>query len=363
MRKSYLAILLVAVILLSSGCAADINFYHTAKNEYAKSASQTTLNAGKIHKSSKTITTVDVPEESYCKNALHPLDIHTYDGSNQANHPKVLYFDIPWHGWKYWMSYTPYPNGNADYENPSIAVSNDGVNWKTPNGLKNPVIKDPADVAKGGHYSDPHFVIDGQTMELWYRYNPANSKGTGTSHNINTVLMRTSQNGIDWSYATLILSDKSKYFSPAIIFDNGEYKLWYSDTDGKLHYRESADLKDWSDPVTVNLDFPGHCIWHQDVIKTGRGYDVVFSSFKKGAFSKNDQCLYYAFSPDGINFNKPILLLAPSKGQNRLDNQMIYRSSIVKVDGQYKIYYSAMNKNKEWHIFVTNFDSDDKQPL
>ena len=50
------------------------------------------------------------------------------------------------------------------------------------------------------------------------------------------------------------------------------------------------------------------------------------------------------------------MILKPSTGVFNLDNQMIYRSSIVCVDGAYHIYYSAMNHRQAWHTFLVNFD-------
>ena len=63
------------------------------------------------------------------------LNIPTYDGSGQAVHPDVYYNANGWNGYRYWMAMTPYPNGNAAYENPSIVVSNDNLNWIVPPGL------------------------------------------------------------------------------------------------------------------------------------------------------------------------------------------------------------------------------------
>lgn len=34
-----------------------------------------------------------------------------------------------WNGYRYWLSYTPYPNGNDKYENPTIVGSNDLINY------------------------------------------------------------------------------------------------------------------------------------------------------------------------------------------------------------------------------------------
>ena len=68
------------------------------------------------------------------------LNIPTYDGSGQGVHPDVYYNANGWNGYRYWMAVTPYPGGNAAYENPSIVVSNDNVNWIVPPGLSNPIV-------------------------------------------------------------------------------------------------------------------------------------------------------------------------------------------------------------------------------
>lgn len=354
-KKFVLSILLIFSVILS-GCSGTLKRLvpkrptdrETAKNGLTTNPKNDTPR---------------IDEDGYCENAQQPLRIHTYDGSDQENHPKVLYFKQGWHGWRYWMSFTPYPYCDADYENPSIAVSNDGVRWSAPKGMPEPVIKPPADVNNGGHYSDPHLVMNGQYMQLWYRYNPTNRRRTGTSHSINRIYMIETRNGTAWSRPLLIFNDQFKYYSPAVIFDGSKYRVWFSNDNGKLYYRESSDLKRWSQAVATGLVLPGYCVWHQDVIKTDIGYQIVFSAYKHGFFGRNNQCLYYAVSQDGLHFNSPVKILSPSRGTGRLDDQMIYRSSIVDVDGAYKIYYSAMNHNREWHIFQTRFAIKDMKPF
>ncbi|MBO9605718.1 MAG: hypothetical protein J7639_07195, partial [Paenibacillaceae bacterium] len=61
--------------------------------------------------------------------------IPTYDGSGQTVHPCVLFFPEGWKGHRYWMAFTPYPDGNDQFENPSLVVSGDGVRWFVPPGL------------------------------------------------------------------------------------------------------------------------------------------------------------------------------------------------------------------------------------
>lgn len=290
-----------------------------------------------------------------CVNAASPLHIQDYTGTDQVNHPKVLYFSRSWNNYRYWMSYTPYPKGNDDYENPSIAVSNDGKNWHTPPGLHNPISGVPGDVRRGGHFSDPHLAMHDDTMQFWYRYNPANARGTGPG-STDIIYMMWSHNGVKWSDPILMFKSRKGMLSPAVLYEGSICKMWYSDGNGKLFYRSSDDLKNWTKPVLVNLVIKGYNIWHQDVIKNKSDYKIIFCAYKIGQYRKNNQCLYYADSTDGVNFTRPVLILSPSKNSTSLDNQMIYRSSLVQVGDSYRIYYSAMNHKTQWHIFETEFN-------
>ena len=65
------------------------------------------------------------------------LNIETYiDGQNQPTHPAVIDMKREWNGYRYWMSYSPYPNADGAEENPCIGVSNDMIHWPPPEGTK-----------------------------------------------------------------------------------------------------------------------------------------------------------------------------------------------------------------------------------
>lgn len=288
-----------------------------------------------------------------CENAPRPLIINTYEGSGQSTHPKVLYFEKGWNGWKYWMSFTPYPNTVDKFENPSICVSNDGKTWLIPKGLKNPVVAAPRDAGRGGHNSDPEILMNGKKMELWYRYNPARKNGRTADSKINLIYRIVSIDGVKWSRPELVLHGKYTYFSPAVLVDSGNYFIWFSDIDGKLYFTHGKDIGSLSAPVATDLRMKDFSVWHQDVIKTARGYEIVFCAYRNGEFDSNNQCLYYSVSQDGVHFKKPVKILSPSKGKSKMDNRMIYRSSIVAVENSTKLYYAAMNNSKKWNIFLT----------
>ena len=214
-------------------------------------------------------------------NGDSPLFTPTYDGSNQAVHPSVIYVKDRFNGFKYWMAITPYPNGNDDYENPQILVSNDGVNFTYFKTL-NSYLDIPNDFKLGGHYSDV-------------------------------------------------------------------YNIWFSNYSTNLYH---TSTKDWInfEPVST-CNFPQKpdniSIWHHDIIKTAEGYEIIISAYE----DKNSgvQNLYHSTSKDGVDFSGFKLTLKPSTGSG-FDNCSLYKASLVKLSDKYLLYYSARNKNGQWHI-------------
>ncbi len=100
-------------------------------------------------------------------NAPAYLDTPTYDGSGQVVHPSLidfwLEFGLPsWGGYRFWMGITPYPHGDDAFENPSLLVSQDGLHWTFPQGLKNPLDKKPGTRYShpANYNSDPELIFD-----------------------------------------------------------------------------------------------------------------------------------------------------------------------------------------------------------
>ena len=80
---------------------------------------------------------------SQCKNAKEPLALINAYGDTQATHPKAVAFNEKWNGYKYWITFTPYCNGDDRTENPHILASNDLINWEEPTGYTNPLDPEP----------------------------------------------------------------------------------------------------------------------------------------------------------------------------------------------------------------------------
>src|SRR5690625_3150856 len=108
---------------------------------------------------------------------IEPFSIKTFDGSNEPYHPSVVYFSDPdgWNGCRSWMAYTPFPISNVPpyrdrWECPSILRSPDGQDWRKPFNAPNPLIDlTQEEIDRGDYFSDPCIVMNGQTMEIWYR--------------------------------------------------------------------------------------------------------------------------------------------------------------------------------------------------
>ena len=278
-------------------------------------------------------------------NAVGKLDLVSAYGDNQPYHPKVLNFAEAWHGYKYWMTYSPFPNGDEKYENPHIRASNDLMNWEIPEGLTNPIEDTPENYEKSKVYnSDPHIVYnnDTDTMELFWRY-------VDDVEDVVIIYRKTSKDGVKWSDKDEILRatrSKKDYISPAIIYENGTYKWWFVDRDRSLKYMESKDNSEFLKEKSIKLEYAVVPItnWHIDVIKTDDQYEMLMVGYYKWE-DRNSMNLYYFNSRDGVEWHDGSVILRPSISS--WDNRGIYRSSFIKENGVYYVFYSGVSTNME----------------
>jgi len=270
------------------------------------------------------------------------LETPTYDGSGQATHPDVVYFEDEWNGYKYWMTMTPYPNSNNAYENPSILASLDEYNWVEPDGITNPVEPAPA----VGYNSDTDMIYNDDSDELWlyFRY---------TNQSQDFIYLKKSSDGIHWSDKTNVLeSSFASLLSPAVIKENGKYYMWAVDKNPspyQLKLYESTDGENFSLNASCLLDYTpsGKDIWHVDVIKVNNEYWGLFTFCNAGAATYGGRN-YFAKSADKVDWHvqKKILIDARS---GYWDSDIIYRGSLLYSEPYLKIWYGARN-SQEWHI-------------
>ena len=324
-NKSIALVMILTLLIVTSSCAP--------KN------SQTELN-----QPAKTNTSW---ERKLCRSKLNIISSY---GDDQAFHPKVLNFDKPWNGYRYWMAYTPYPGADQRKENLHVCVSNDKIHWKPFEGEGKAVALDPLTPFENPdkqYNSDTHLVYrkDINTLECYWRQ-------VDNRTQIDKIMKRTTTDGIHWSKAqNVLVSDAhtDRILSPSIIYENGRYKMWTVNCKGKypILYRESKDGFHWSNPRKIQLKYPSNNLrsWHLDVIHTNKGYEMIVVAFING-HKHREMNLYYTSSKNEHDFKKCITILKPSQKKKTWDNRGIYRSSFFVENGTYYIYYSGIGYPK-----------------
>ncbi|WP_283609129.1 glycoside hydrolase family protein [Faecalispora anaeroviscerum] len=312
---------------------------NTEKHSAAKPSISTGFNFGKFSASFLTL------QRMYDLAA-----VPTYDGYNQATHPKILYFPKKWNGYEYWMSVTPYPFGNDDFENPCILVSNDAKSWVTPAGLKNPITGVPSDVKNGAHYSDSHLVKNGEVMEMWYRYNKGNPKTKHPDSSMDYYYRTVSSNGRDWSVPQLMQKSKTGILSLAVNHENNQYQFWYTTSKKQLMHAVSTDGSAWTDLQQCTVELPGGYLpWHQDVIHYKGNYYLLQTGILPKEYSF---ALFLSKSADGIHFTKGVPFY-PSDNPVILHKTWLYRSTVYADGDTLHMMISYRLPQKKWYMAST----------
>lgn len=285
-----------------------------------------------------------IPPAPKSYNSKYQLNIITPYGDIEAYHPKVLNFKSKWNGYKYWMSYTPYPRGDASKENPCIVASNDLINWETPKELVNPLDERIDDGVEEQYNSDSHIVYnpDNDELECYWRF-------VDDVNNKCIIYRMKSSDGEHWTEKEITAYSNNRkrkdYISPAIIYEGKTYKMWYVDVNSKVRYATSIDGIKWTDEKEINITYEEKIkTWHLDVIKTEKGYEmltVAFENWKK----HNDMSLYYTYSIDGWNWEQAKTILEPTTKTGYWDNKGLYRSSFIFENGMYYVFYGGTSKS------------------
>lgn len=278
------------------------------------------------------------------------LNLETSDGSGQACHPDVACIPEGFGAgkWTYWMACTPYPYGEAYFENPEIFAGYDGIHWTVPSGLTNPLV-DPLKV-EGDHNSDPDILF--HQHQLWMFYRETLRSRIPTQNNIYLIK---SADGIRWSPRVQILTDQSgaELLSPAVVHDRTCFWMWTVELQEgslKLMRRSSPDGIHWVAAPQVcgvtGLQI-GRQPWHIDVIREEERLSAVLVSCTGlgGAGSR----IHYAFSEDGgKDWSAGELVLEPVY---EFESAFRYRASLQRRQEhpeRYELWYTAASQK---HVF------------
>ena len=297
-------------------------------------------NSFNVHINKKYITKDMLSEELYSEIKISdterfekalpkiPLQIETYkNGANEPYHPSIVKFNTAWNGYKYWMAYTPFPS-EAD-ENPCICASNDLIKWETPAGLINPLDKPhDYDTRATGYWSDTNLLYnpDKDRLECFYRGIGASATGE------NNICRKTSSDGITWSDREIIFTfTGGSYVSQSVIYENGKYTMYFC-RPGDIY--ESTDEINWTKTGTLSFFPTDYHFWHQDIIKTDIGYELVGME----GVGSNTRIIHFT-STDGIKFRngKEIVKVLDN---NKYGIKGFYKPALVKENGIYYLFLS-----------------------
>ena len=289
------------------------------------------------------------------------LEIPTHEGSGQAVHPSVLFFEDGWNGWRYWMVMTPYPNFNEAHEDPNIVVSNDGVKWQVPDGLTNPI-----DDAKGRpdpYNSDAHLTMRDNEMVLTWRMVDRPNKGR------ESFWMTMSRDGVHWSPKTKIwwpeLSDRhSSTVAQSLLWLGNRWRLYFISTTlspNRLVWVESTKSvptpSDWGEAHECSMDFvlpSDRDFWHSEIQYHDGEYWGIVSDANRRTTGVNG-VIYLLHSTDGTKWELSPVPLVPQAGDG---HDSLYKTGfILSGAGEsmtIDVYYSAYDRNtREWGTWRT----------
>jgi hypothetical protein len=231
-------------------------------------------------------------------NNIHLLTLQTFDGSGQAVHPDPAVTPTSWGASSSQLMVTPYPNGDASKENPSLFEGRSSSEWFIPEGVMNPIAR-PA----MGYLSDPDELYNPDAGELWLYY-----RGVTTQ---NEIFLIRAASPSRWSAPLLVASAPNhSIVSPTVVRRGpGDWMMWSVNSGSAgctsatttVEMRRSTDGINWSAPVETDLaedNFP----WHIDVewIPSRGEFWGVYNV--KVAGSCTTAALHFATSEDGVHW-------------------------------------------------------------
>ncbi|MGB9595399.1 MAG: peptidoglycan-binding protein, partial [Candidatus Poribacteria bacterium] len=252
---------------------------------------------------------------------------------------------------EYRMWYTGF---DGEHLRIGYATSIDGENWiKHPS---NPIL----DLGSPGswdsvHVANPTVVFDGIIYKMWY---------TGSDGKNTRIGYAYSSNGIHWvKYSNNPVVDlgswgtnkDSDVWSPCVIFDGIEYKMWYTSFDGniKIGYAYSSDGINWTKYTNSPVlsigswgSWDDRGVWSPNVLFDGFKYSMWYTGWNGISTG-----IGYAESKDGINWIKPSKYPALDLGTTgSWDYHYVNNPSVLLINGKFRMWYSGCTSDELYMI-------------
>lgn len=280
---------------------------------------------------------------------IRGLDFATYEGSRQVVHPDYAFTPNDLFGPRHHLAITPYPFGNARYENPSLFDGGRPDMWALSPGTPNPIV-----LPEQGYLSDPDLVYVPEHDELWLYYRQV------TTDNI-IHLVRT-RDGRQWtSPAEVVRAPNHQIVSPSVVRRGADDWWMFSVNAGAsgcggpstvVEVRRSSDGIHWSAPAPADLTQPNLWVWHIDVqwIPSRNVFWAVYNVKTGGGCTT--PAVYMASSDDGMAWqvvSTPVL----AKGGYPAFQDIVYRStfSYDPADDALTFWYSGARYENSRYVW------------
>ncbi|MGH7498863.1 MAG: hypothetical protein ACREL3_08435 [Gemmatimonadales bacterium] len=253
------------------------------------------------------------------------LTISTFDGSGQVVHPDYAGTPAGRFGTAGHLAITPYFQGDARFENPSLFAGKRPDTWLLEAGAPNPVV-----IPQSGYLSDPDLLYEPDAKELWLYYRQVSGA--------NLVHLLRSPDGITWRPAVEVARAPShNLVSPSIVRRGaGDWWMWSVNSGPSgcgasstvVEVRRSTDGIVWSDPQMTDLTGGDLWPWHIDVewIPDLEQFWAVYNV--KTSTECTTPAVFLATSADGVTWQRverPVIV----KGLIPEFRDIVYRASFA----------------------------------
>ncbi|MCK5398278.1 MAG: hypothetical protein KAJ33_08520, partial [Thermoplasmata archaeon] len=205
----------------------------------------------------------------------------------------------------------------------------------------------------------PYIMKNGTQYMMWYI-------GGGSTVNYE-IFHATSNDGYSWTKKGIVLNlgtsgqtDDYRLAYPRVIYDEGQYKMWYSGSDGtnyRVHYATSPDGETWTkEGVVMDLGAPGELddehVLCTSIMKLSNG---TYQMWITGSDGTNFR-IFAATSLDGIAWTKNGVVVDLGAPGDMDDVHALYPTVCV-ISNQYSMWYRG-NSGTEAILYASSPDGE-----
>ena len=224
--------------------------------------------------------------------------------------------------------------------------------------VKQGLVLDKGLIGDADGASAPSVVYHDNEYKMWY---------TGYNNSRYRILYANSTNGISWNQYGIVIplgasGEADDYYAayPSVLFEDGEYKIWYSGYDGsnwRIMYANSSDGLIWSKHGVVvdlgsNWEFDNYRTFGGCVIREGE-YKMWYSADDGVSMS-----IMYANSTDGMVWTKLKTPVLTHSYEGEHDDFCSLYPSVIFDEGEYKMWYSSYAYGDQYYRIMYANSSD-----